>query len=114
VYDRQTNGAFPTIADILYDAPAGATYYGSGLNMTNKSRFSIIRDFRVELDMVLQEGHVFHTFSKCRYETEFGADGGTIGDVRTGAIYLVAFTGTLTGAGVINMRNVMCRIRFYD
>jgi len=114
VYDRQPNGAFPAITDILYNASAGAVVYGSGVNMTNKSRFSILRDLRIELDPSNTEGEVFHTYSRCNAETEFGADGGTIGDIRTGALYLVVFTGVLTGAAVITMRNVMTRIRYFD
>jgi hypothetical protein len=114
VYDRQPNGAFPAIADILYNAPAGAVEYGSGINMTNKSRFSVLRDLRIQVDPTNGDSFVFHTYSKCNAESEFGADGGTIGDIRTGALYLVAFTGILTGANVISIRNCMTRIRYFD
>jgi len=114
VYDRQPNGAFPAITDILYNQNAGATEYAAGVNMTNKSRFSILRDLRIELDTLLQEGVVLHNYTKCNAETEFGADGGTVADIRTGALYLVAFTGLLTGPGTITLRNCMSRIRYFD
>ena len=114
VYDRQPNRAFPAIGDVLFDAPAGVVYYGSGVNMVNKSRFHVLRDLRIQLDPLAAESAVFHTYTKCRLETEFAADGGTVGDIATGAIYLIAFTGVLTGAGVISMRNVITRIRYYD
>lgn len=102
------------MADILRNEPAASTPYGAGVNMVNKSRFSIIRDLRIQLDPLNAESFVFHVYSKLNAETEFGADGGNIGDIRTGALYLVAFTGVLTGAGVISMRNVMSRIRYVD
>lgn len=114
IYDRQPNRAFPGITDVLYDAPAGAVYYGSGVNMVNKSRFHVLRDLRIQVDPVGTESVVFHTYTKCRLETEFAADGGTIGDIATGAVYLIAFTGTLTGAGVVTLRNCITRLRYYD
>lgn len=114
VYDRQPNGAFPAITDILYNQNAGAVEYASGVNMTNKSRFSVLRDLRIQLDPTNGESFVFHTWTRCNAEVEFGADGGTVADLRTGALYLVAFTGILTGAGVISLRNCMTRIRYFD
>jgi len=114
VYDRQPNGAFPAITDILYNQNAGAVEYGSGVNMTNKSRFSIIRDLRLQIDPLNSQSFVFHTFSRCNAEVEFGADGGTVADIRTGALYLVAFTGILTAPGVMSIRNCMTRIRYFD
>lgn len=114
VYDRQPNGAFPAITDILYDQPAAAVYYGSGVNMTNKSRFAVLRDLRLTLDPADTQTRLVHTYSKVRLETEYGGDAGTIADIRTGALYLVAFSGALTGADVVSLRNCISRVRFFD
>lgn len=114
IYDRQPNGAFPAIADILYNQNAGAVEYASGVNMTNKSRFSIIRDLRIQLDTLNNQSFLIHTYSKCNAEVEFGSDAGTVADIRTGALYVVAFTGILSGAGAMSIRNCMTRIRYFD
>jgi len=114
VYDRQTNGAFPAIADVLSTAnAAGVTIFSAGINMTNKSRFSIIRDFRCTFDAVSKQTEIVHLYAKGRWESEFGSTDGDIGDIRTGAIYLIAFSGTMVGAGV-NLLDGMARVRYYD
>ena len=50
VYDRQPNGAFPSISDILSINVSTAPIFTSGLNMSKKSRFSILCDEYIDLD----------------------------------------------------------------
>jgi len=52
VYDRQTNGALPAIADILQttdQATANTTGTLSGVNLNNRDRFVILKDHHVTL-----------------------------------------------------------------
>jgi len=116
VYDRQTNGTAPVLADILYSDPAGSTEFTSGVNMRNKSRFLVIRDFYLPFDTGQALGHTFKLFAKGRWESEFKANTGppsVIGDIATGALYLIAFIGTQGAAGTVTLRNCVSRIRFY-
>lgn len=113
VYDRQPNGAFPLIADILTDQPAGvATPYG-GLNIANKSRFNVIRDHFLTFDPAQSQVHNINIYAKGRWEAEYGSTAGTIADLRTGAMYLICFTTFLAG-GNVQMSNGSARIRFFD
>nr|QXP07727.1 MAG: putative capsid protein [Arizlama virus] len=110
VYDKQPNGAFPAIADVILDQPAAVTQFFSSLNIANKSRFQVIRDSFMNLDSGQGLIKSCNWYSKGRWETEFGANAGTIGDFRTGAIYLIAaFTSAAS-----SMASVCCRVRYYD
>jgi len=110
IYDKQPNGAFPGIADILTDQPAGAASFYGGLNIANKSRFQVIRDGFYNLDAAQSQIHTFNIYAKGRWEVEFGANAGNIGDFRTGALYLVAFYAN----SVVVLTTVACRIRYFD
>jgi len=113
VYDRQPNGAFPLIGDILTDQPAGAATPYGGLNIANKSRFQVIRDQFLTFDPAQSQVHNVNIYAKSRWEVEYGANAGTIGDFRTGALLLVAFSTFLAG-GNVQMSNASCRSRFFD
>ena len=56
-------------------------------------------------------------YVKGRWTVEYKADSGNIGDIATGAIFLIAFVDTAghhTAANLIDMYNIQSRIRFYD
>lgn len=110
VYDTQTNGAFPAITDILLEQPLGAAMFYGGVNIANKSRFQIIRDKFYNLDSAQSQIHTFNLYCKGRWEVEYGANAGTIGDFRTGAIYLVG----LFSNSAINLSATNCRSRYFD
>lgn len=110
VYDKQPNGAFPAITDILLDQPAGAANFFSSLNIANKSRFQVIRDGFYNLDAAQSLIHTLNIYCKGRWECEYGANAGTIGDFRTGAIYLI---GIYTSSQV-TMSTGDVRIRYFD
>jgi len=110
VYDKQPNGAFPAFTDMFIDQPAGAANTYSGLNIANKSRFQIVRDQFFNLDSAQSQIHTLNWYMKGRWEVEYGANAGNIGDFRTGSIYLLA---VYVGA-VVNLATSSCRIRYYD
>lgn len=110
VYDKQPNGAFPAITDILLDQPAGAGSFYGGLNIANKSRFQIIRDAFHTIDPGQAQIQSINLYCKGRWESEYGANAGNIGDFRTGAVYLVAFY----AVNPIILSPAACRIRYYD
>lgn len=113
VYDRQTNGAFPAITDMFgQNGATGATY--AGVNMGNRNRFSVIRDQVVCIDPGTGlEKHV-KVFCKGYWPVDFKASGGAVTDFTTGAIFFVAGTEQVGGAGTIAFQNIQCRCRYYD
>lgn len=114
VYDRQTNGAFPAIADLLQNQPAASTTALSDINIANKSRFLIIRDQYFDIDVSSAQHHFFAVYCKGRWETEFGASGNTIGDIKMGAVYFICYAVSSAGVGTIAIQNMKGRIRYYD
>jgi len=110
IYDRQPNGAFPTWADILTDQPAGTSGVYSSINIANKSRWQFIRDKFFNLDSAQAQVHTINWYCKGRWEVEYGASTGTVGDFRTGAIYLVGIVSGTTAT----VSTCSCRVRYYD
>jgi hypothetical protein len=112
LYDRQPNGAFPALADILVDQPAGVVAPFAGINIANKSRFLMLRDQDFLLDQGQASIHCVNMYIKGRWETEFGSTLNAITDFRTGALYLCVFT--TFASGNVAISNGTCRIRYYD
>nr|QXP07756.1 MAG: putative capsid protein [Arizlama virus] len=113
VYDRQPNGAFPGPTDILLDQPLGAANSLGGLNIANKSRFSVIRDQIHTADPGAGSTKIFSMYMKGRWETEFGSNIGTIADFKTGAIYFICFY-NYSAVSVPVLTTPCCRIRYFD
>lgn len=118
IYDRQTNGALPAIADILQttdQALANTTTSSSGANMNNRDRFLIIRDTRLQLPTLTDTAGVITnnglidpvstTFNIDLFAklpglvTQYKADSApaVIGDIASGGLYLVTFGAATAG-----------------
>lgn len=113
VYDRQPNGAFPALTDVLLSQPAGAVNNYSSINIANKNRFLVIRDQFFNLDAAQSLIHHIDWFCKGRWETEFGANAGNIGDFRTGSILFIGYITNAIGGNIV-LSNGNCRVRYYD
>ena len=114
VYDRQPNGAAAAVGDIFQDCTAGAaTNFDSGVNMSNKNRFTILRDQVFNIDAAQSIVHAIDWFIPCRLQAEYKASGGTIGDITTGSVLLVV-GGLLGGTGTVGFANFRSRIRYED
>lgn len=117
IYDRQANGAFPTYSTIFANndaAPNSGTGY-AGLNMANRSRFQVLRDRLVTLQMGQKLIQTVNEYIPLNHETEFKADSGTIGDISTGAFYFVAFYVNMSGTSPsIGLSTMLSRLRYYD
>jgi len=117
VYDRQTNGAAPAIATIFSDQIAGggvATLFNAGLNIANRSRFSIIRDDIRAISFGSESIATYKTYAKGAWPVEYSASGGTIGDIATGAIYLIIASSNPGVALGVAISNSSVRLRYYD
>lgn len=131
VYDRQTNGAAPAIADVLadYDQAGNTTTDSySKMNMNNVERFLILRDHRLQFAyngvgaaandlMSLQnydtQANINWFVKLTDLETHFKASAGTIGDISTGALYIITF-GQIANATAGFQFNFNARLRYHD
>jgi len=135
VYDRQTNGATPAIADILQNtdqATANTTTSLSNLNLNNRERFVILMDERMTLPPValttaagtpvpFSPDTSKNVFQIRRYinlkglPTHFKADSSpaVIGDISTGGLFLVTF-GTIAAASESYACRASWRLRYDD
>jgi len=133
VYDKQANGALPSITDILQStdqAGTNTTTNMSNANLNNRDRFKILRDQRITLAAVaagppLQPTNMFDQVSPNTniewfvklggMETQFRADSApaVIGDIATGALLLVTLGDFALGVEGYEMR-VESRLRYWD
>jgi len=132
VYDSQPNAALPLIGALLQDSnAAGVVNALSGINLTNRQRFKILRDHQVLLPSVTNAGGggvltngpvLMDPISKSMnidmfidlkgLETVFnGVNGGTIADITSGSIFI-----TLVSLGQSNAYQLSfnTRLRYYD
>jgi len=126
VYDRQTNGAFPTVSQIFSSNVSGVpSYYFlyAGVNIQFRQRFMIIRDESGVLDTAQGLSHHKEWFAKIRQPVEFIGNTGTnpqgvIGDVATGALYFI-YAADTRGSSTVDtvpsckLNNFFCRTRYY-
>lgn len=113
VHDKQPFGAFPNFSDIFSDNVSTAPDFSSGLNMASKDRFVVLRNHVLSFDSYNKTA-VLHDYVKCKVETVFRSDSGNIGDLSSGALYLIAFTNLSTAETYVHMKEIQFRIRYFD
>lgn len=129
VYDRQPNGAYPVVDNLLSDITVGNTIvagdYQSSINPSFYDRFIVLCDkLLVGADIAStlitgpteQKGYQIDEFIKLKgLETVFQASttGSPIADINTGALYLVTWGNIQPRDEPLFMSSKM-RLRFYD
>lgn len=120
--DNQPNGAAPAVTDLLKQS-----FPTSQLNANNRDRFRIIKDKTYTFDPLListtagqsiaTNGRTIYDikmYKKVNIETIFnGTNGGTIGDINTGALYMFWIGSAAAGATDCNT-TLTSRVRFDD
>lgn len=134
IYDAQFNGAYPAWNDIFLNYDISGTPQGnilSMINMNNRSRFLVLRDWTFSTYKDFDTGGVapqdllqpqmprsLHWFQKLKnLETIYKASTGSVGDVATGALLLVwgAYCETAGDLVVPALAfEVNTRLRFFD
>lgn len=132
VYDRQPNGAYPAASDVLAgytSAGVTTTTEKSMPNPNNKDRFVILKDHvmmtepigisgapsAAGLDVTLNNLYEINWFVKLRgLETVLKASTGLIGDVTTGALFLLVINNDPVGASPAWKIELYTRLRFTD
>lgn len=138
VYDRQTNGAYPAITDVLQDtdqAGNNTTSALSGLNMNNRERFVTILDHRFSIPAcsneifsagaAAYEGPTdsfqprpcideYRRLSKLTTHYKADSNPAVIGDISTGGLYVISLANLASGSEnfLINPWNV--RLKYVD
>jgi hypothetical protein len=114
IYDRQPNGAYPAISDLLSTNDLGftAAAFYCGINMQNRERFTVLRDKYIDMDAASGYNFSVNEYVKGRWESDYGNTAANIGEVKTGAILFVAFADVSNGVYIGGMPN--CRIRYFD
>lgn len=107
VYDKQPNGAFPNLSDIIITGLANYTLSPNNLN--NKDRFISVSDKVYTFNTANTPNMFVKKYKKLATNTTYSNTTTGIGSLATGALYLVlmASTDTIT----FNYNN---RVRFID
>ncbi len=129
VYDRQPNGAYPSVTNIISDVNTANTVtpgnYLSSLNPNNYDRYIVLCDKLFILGGIVagpttgpteQKGFVIDEFIKLKgLECQFSTStvGSPIVDLNTGALYMIGIGDLVNGAEPFYM-DMTCRLRFYD
>lgn len=114
VYDSQTNGVIPTIADILNEASAT-----SFMNLNNRERFRVLYDKMTTIPAFNVTAATqnstnvptLNVYKKCWIPVIFEGTAATIGSIASGAIYLVTLSNGATNNVVLD---ASMRVRFED
>lgn len=134
IYDRQTNGANPAIADFLQDtdqAGTNTTDALSGLNMNNRERFVTILDKKLSLPQATATAGVLTNvfpndvgiptqideFRKLRgLTTHYKADSNpaVIGDISTGALFIIALSAAQASGTELFNYSWNLRLKYVD
>ena len=113
IYDRQPNQGYPLFSSIfaINDEPPVFT---SSINIQNRSRFMIIRDQYFNLDTSASLAQEVHLYAKTRLDCEYATSTGAIGDITTGAVYVMIISGSEDTAGKTAFVNGVARVRYMD
>lgn len=135
VYDTNPNGILPTVSDILQPVGAGAPATLSFINMNNRDRFRIILDKFVQFAGFSNlrfadynaEIQYYHNslgnttkfnlkkYKKMNSEVIFNStSNGTIGDISSGALYLVQLSSETDASNHYAVSEANWRIRYDD
>ncbi|AUM61861.1 capsid [uncultured virus] len=91
-WDRQSNGANPTLSQLLTDTTAAQTYY-SGINVNGSKRYKILFDRIYDFNVVggatdaAENKHLQKRF-KLKTIVKYNGTGATIADINTNALFL--------------------------
>lgn len=134
IYDRQTNGANPVLADFLADTDqtgVNTTEAQSGLNMNNRERFVTIIDKKINLPQatntagvmtnVFPPGDVIPAwcdeFRRLKgLTTHYRADSNpaVIGDIATGGLFIIALSKSQAAGTELFNVSFNCRLKYVD
>lgn len=113
VYDKQSTGAFPNLADIFQNDNGGVTF-AAPVNPANRARFIVLRDKYVDIDSSACQIKWVNEYVKGSWEVDYtDANGVTIANIVTGAIYFICYT-NLPIANAITFSDAQARIRYSD
>lgn len=127
VYDKQPNGALPTIDDILLSQVTAATDSNvstvlSMINLNNRERFEIIRDMKFKVGPTNSANYpdcydggkaITSYIPLGNRETVYKADAGSIGDIATGSLLFITFGNQASGAAPFVFQGTL-RLRYLD
>jgi len=113
LYDRQPNGAYPAIGDVLADN-AGAPTFNSGINIGYRQRYAVLRDAQITLNYSGPLTAHYETFIRRPLAMNFIGITNAIASLGSGAVYLIVFFNQLVGTTAPTITSVHCRTRFYD
>lgn len=131
VYDRQVNGAYPAVNNILSDiTPSNVVAPGTYLSSINPNfydRFIVLCDKLFIVGPITAgggelngptgaQGFVIDEFIKLKgLEVQYGSStlNSPIADLNTGALYMITW-GDITNGAESSYMDMTCRLRFYD
>jgi len=128
-YDAQCNGGTPALSTLLQDCNGGAaTSATSEINLNNRQRFTILRDYNVQFGAVTNTGGVLTNYTvadpiKNTFDIDWfinlkqlttaynTTNAGNVGDITGGALFLLCVNNSTSNTWQLTYGT---RLRFYD
>lgn len=119
VYDSAPNKVAPAYTDVIYgldQTGSNVTGIETGPNIVNTKRFRVLRNKYYTLDYVNKWLYNIRYVIKGKFETEYASTNNpcTVADVTHGAIYLMVCAYKPGTGDYGSIKNVRCRLRYYD
>jgi len=111
VYDRQTNGAALTFANVI-----SALDVSAPRNLENRRRFTILMDRKFHLNASGEAGsqRLVQWYRRLRHPVTYNnGDAGTVADITTGSLYLISYGRVAAGATAGSCYGTV-RVRYED
>lgn len=113
VYDKQSNGAALAYTDVYENITSVVSPF-THRNINNLDRFDVLAVDDIRFDTANNLSVRLHRYIKCNLDVRYNTGtAGTIADIVSGSLYVVAADQYTSGAGVSNVLGRV-RVRFYD
>lgn len=119
VYDRQTNGAALTVAQVL-SSVGGPLVTLAPKNLENRDRFQILRDMKFGLPCSVSTDFmaapkVMKFYQGVNLSTTYNTgDAGTVADITTGSLYMITLASDAAAGAHMPLYSFVSRVRYAD
>ncbi len=110
--DRQTNGLFPTVDDLLANTGTGPLMVTSPFNNDNRLRFTILSNFTFGLSEGMGEQKLVSISKKLTHKVRYDGASAGIADVVSGSVLLFVAQASSNGGAVNSVLNAQTRYWF--
>lgn len=112
VYDKQSNGANPTVSQIWTTA-AGVFDPFASRNLDYIDRYAVLADDVINLNAIRSGAELVERYLKVDLPVRYDASAGAVTDVETGGLFVIAYDQNATATNQADLVG-RCRVQYVD